>query len=362
LLRTSLFLSILGFISLHKALSLQEWKTLTSTQTRLEYFFGTYWETAIRRDIVTPQMESQGFKSRSYGKKKPPSEKQTRRWLLFLSQQLQKESRTEFLIEKMQLSWLINNREKWTYRISFGMLSALIVGMIFGTFGELNVGLTFGLIGGLIGGFKEIRSVESFRFNFTDKLGKNLFKNIIYGLLTGLSFGLIGALIGEFFLRLSGRGLIAGSFFGLISGVIIGLINGLKADIQTRTKPNQGILESAKNSAVITLSILLIFVLIQALASQTLSNIFTQPKFTSLVVCLLAASVCGCGSASGGQGGMQHFTLRLVLYFNGYIPWNYARFLDYCTERLFLQRVGGRYRFIHKLLQDHFAQMEFKRD
>jgi hypothetical protein len=34
---------------------------------------------------------------------------------------------------------------------------------------------------------------------------------------------------------------------------------------------------------------------------------------------------------------------------------NYARFLDYCTERLFLQRVGGRYRFIHKMLQDHFA-------
>ncbi|MHC5931946.1 hypothetical protein [Nostoc sp.] len=28
----------------------------------------------------------------------------------------------------------------------------------------------------------------------------------------------------------------------------------------------------------------------------------------------------------------------------------------------FLQRVGGRYRFIHKLLQDHFAQMEFKRN
>lgn len=27
-----------------------------------------------------------------------------------------------------------------------------------------------------------------------------------------------------------------------------------------------------------------------------------------------------------------------------------------------LQRVGGRYPFIHKLLQDHFAQMEFGRD
>ncbi|MEH2160239.1 MAG: hypothetical protein V7K38_04165 [Nostoc sp.] len=64
----------------------------------------------------------------------------------------------------------------------------------------------------------------------------------------------------------------------------------------------------------------------------------------------------------GGITCIQYFTRCLILYFNGYIPWNYARFLDYCTERLFLQRVGGRYRFIHKLLQDHFVQMEFKRD
>jgi predicted lipid-binding transport protein (Tim44 family) len=67
------------------------------------------------------------------------------------------------------------------------------------------------------------------------------------------------------------------------------------------------------------------------------------------------------GLIGGGFACTQHFTLRLILYRNGYIPWNYARFLNYCTERLFLQRVGGRYRFIHKLVQDHFAQMEFER-
>ena len=54
----------------------------------------------------------------------------------------------------------------------------------------------------------------------------------------------------------------------------------------------------------------------------------------------------------------QHFTLRIILCWNGYIPWNYARFLNYATERMFLQRIGGRYRFIHKLLQEHFAQLQ----
>lgn len=53
--------------------------------------------------------------------------------------------------------------------------------------------------------------------------------------------------------------------------------------------------------------------------------------------------------------------LRQILYQNGYIPWNYARFLNRCTDALVLQRIGGRVRFIHKTVQDHFAQMDFER-
>lgn len=62
------------------------------------------------------------------------------------------------------------------------------------------------------------------------------------------------------------------------------------------------------------------------------------------------------GLTTGGKACIQHFVLRLILYCNGHIPWNYARFLDYATDRLFLQRVGGGYRFMHDLLRQHFAQ------
>jgi hypothetical protein len=34
-----------------------------------------------------------------------------------------------------------------------------------------------------------------------------------------------------------------------------------------------------------------------------------------------------------------------------------TRFLNYTTDRRFRQRIGDRYRFIHTLLQDHFAAM-----
>ncbi|MEH2097434.1 NACHT domain-containing protein, partial [Nostoc sp.] len=100
--RTPLFLSILGLISSAKTLSLQEWKTRTSSQARLEYLLDSYWESAIKRDLVTKEMELKGFKSHTYRKKNPPSKKQTRKWLVYLAQQLQRELQTEFMIDEMQ--------------------------------------------------------------------------------------------------------------------------------------------------------------------------------------------------------------------------------------------------------------------
>ncbi len=47
--------------------------------------------------------------------------------------------------------------------------------------------------------------------------------------------------------------------------------------------------------------------------------------------------------------------MRIILFLPGReIPWNYARFLSYCVERRLLQRISGRYRFIHRELLDHF--------
>ena len=58
----------------------------------------------------------------------------------------------------------------------------------------------------------------------------------------------------------------------------------------------------------------------------------------------------------------RRFVLRLILGFSGIMPWNITRFLDYCTERLILQRVGNRYRFIHRLVQEHFANLEIQKE
>lgn len=56
---------------------------------------------------------------------------------------------------------------------------------------------------------------------------------------------------------------------------------------------------------------------------------------------------------------IRHYTLRFLIYLRRYGPWNYTQFLDYAVDELhFMQRVGGGYIFIHRMLLEHFAEME----
>ncbi|MCP4402279.1 MAG: hypothetical protein GY801_33865 [bacterium] len=60
----------------------------------------------------------------------------------------------------------------------------------------------------------------------------------------------------------------------------------------------------------------------------------------------------------GGMAVIHHYALRFVLYCRGHMPWNIVKFLNYATERIFLRKVGGGYMFIHRLLLEHFAEMD----
>jgi hypothetical protein len=45
----------------------------------------------------------------------------------------------------------------------------------------------------------------------------------------------------------------------------------------------------------------------------------------------------------------------LLLVARGYAPLRYPRFLSYTTRLIFLQKAGGGYLFVHRLLLDHFV-------
>ncbi len=72
---------------------------------------------------------------------------------------------------------------------------------------------------------------------------------------------------------------------------------------------------------------------------------------------LISGAIGGLIGGRFGLPGLKNLVLRIVLFSNGHIPWNYRRFLNYSASRLLLQRLGDRYQFIHHLLYKHFTEM-----
>lgn len=307
-------------------------------------------------------------------------------WLSWLATTMVNESKIIFLIEKMQPTLLANRSEKRWYRISsfilaggciglvIGLTNGLIVGLIYrlsdGLIYGLTYGLGFGLIVGLIGGAivrltPKIKLFEQMSWSW-QKAKFKVFQNVlIFGLMFGLMFGLIIGLIYGLIIGLSVSLNISLSVslssalsailrsalnFGLIGGLIGVANSGISStEVKQRTIPNQGVWSSGKNS----IKMGLIFGLILELSFGLVFGLF-EGLVVGLIFGLIGVFIFGL--LNGGTTCIQHFNLRQILHRKGRIPWNYARFLDYASERLLMKKVGGGYIFYHRMLMEHFAQ------
>ena len=151
---------------------------------------------------------------------------------------------------------------------------------------------------------------------------------------------------------------IAGILLGLLLGTIFGLMNGVKGgDIQKTALPNQGIRKSMKNALLFGLGTGILAALafavfiINTREDSIINNILIGVGLSVFLVAPIG------GLFLGGMACVKHFTLRVMLFRQGKMPWNYRRFLDYAAERLFLQKVGGGYVFVHRMLLEHFSEM-----
>ena len=147
--------------------------------------------------------------------------------------------------------------------------------------------------------------------------------------------------------------------FGLGFAIIGSLIGGFVAnDIKLRSQPNEGIHRSIKMALLSGFSIGLASALILAVINSLSLNSGSLTE--SLPASIFLGTFIGfmTGVSYGGLACIQHYVLRglLVRYDNA--PWNYARFLDYCADRIFLRKVGGGYIFIHRLLMEYFAELD----
>ena len=275
----------------------------------------------------------------------------TYNWLARLARQLKQDNITEFLIETMQSSWL-DPQQKWFYQISVGLITGLMVALIYaGTTGLIGAsigGVTYGLI---LGRTPEIYPITRLKFSLEFAKAR-LLRSVLEGLWWGLIYGLIDALI--CWLIWGFKGLILGMADSLVWGLIEGLIWGLMVpDFDTTTVNNQGIRESGLNAGVFTViggvAWVLLYVGVLFAMGEPL-----EPR--DLLIDGIGNGVFF-GIYVGGLACIQHFLLRLILKQSRAIPWNYAKFLDHAVELGFLEREGGRYRFIDDSVQEYFAQL-----
>ena len=352
------------------------------------------------------------------------SKEKTIRWLSWLARQLEKKSQTIFLIEGLQPNYLHNSATIRIYFLTvsllIGIISILFVKIIWNYWIDgLTIGLSYGvgsyLVQGKIAKDKKRREILGIFFGFCVFLlgsflwwlhgatykpwGEAIGVGALVGLgnwstdeiqpfdkfqwdwrlgiSKGLKIALLGALFGtiygtinipDFLIKLTNDYptltfaekiigvIIAILTISIIFGGIIGLIgffvSGITGKtIEEKTIPNQAIRKSIVASIIIGLICMLC---IGLWGSLNPIAIFQDDAF-DLYTFIYAGLFVG-----GGMACLQHLILRIFLYRQNFIPWNYARFLNYATERNFLQKVGGGYIFVHRMLMEHFAKIDTK--
>lgn len=316
------------------------------------------------------------------------SEAQTVHWLTQLAQRMVEDGQTIFLIERMQPNWLKLGNQTLLYRIGLVVVSGLSGGLMFGLTGGLSGGLNcdsqsslsvrwadglqWGLVLGLLGGGVsalsvaigkgEIKPVETFQLSwavFTKSL------NSWSTLRTGLIGAAIGAVGGGLCAWLTHslilEGILLGLVWGLGFGLMLGVSSGLAGvEIEAKTVPNQGIWRSTLNAAWIGSSFGLIITLL-AVLGFTLMGLNETCQWIAAPLILVGFGGLGTVVNLAGRACLRHLTLRLALWSQGIMPWNYTRFLNSAVGDVFLQRAGGSYFFIHRMLLEHFAQIESQR-
>lgn len=336
-----------------------KWRRATSANARLNLLLDAYVQRMLMQDTD----------SRFYRKGKIPSLEESRKWLEMLALQLLQGSETEFLIENMQPIWLSTSLQKWMYSLTMVIFLGLIFGLSILGIGSIPSSFWFGSWVGVFLRLREgrviwkdwwtIESVASIRISLSGFKPKKVLRKLSssefsFSIPTVIISGIIHKLVypkWDFNL---------GLIYLLTLLVTILLISEVGTNInKVEILPiaNQGIWNSLRNVIPTMLTFQLLWTLAVGFVRHLNGKPFVSP-FSLQYTLIYSSSLALCIwiISTGGSACIQHFTLRLYLSGAGSIPWNYARFLNYATERLLLQRVGGRYRFMHDLLRQSLAQ------
>ena len=321
---------------------------LVLANARVNYLINSYVENAL-----TPLKKDNAFYPREV-----PSSEQSRKWLVLIAKNLERELQYDFLIENMQPDWLHPNLGGSTAELrNYIVLCNLcyVAAMQFGpvlhaVVSTPNVYIKVGFLlvwrpllvalplftGIILGSFLTLRPIRT-----VDIVDFPAFKVLV------LLFLLL-IIVPQSVLDTDGK--ITLVYF--LSAPLFFNLQKAEEEKGKRKTPNEGIGKSAINA--ICFGSIYGFVIFVGLWSTYnfyplgIIDAFFSALSQGIVVALI----------TGGDTVIRHFSLRFSLARANRIPWKYRNFLDYATQHRILQKVGGRYRFFHSLIQEHLAQLK----
>ena len=248
--------------------------------------------------------------------------------------------------------WLFEREERppgdfqrllWPEAAVYGLLAGIIAWLLM-SFWEppmlawslaILEGVTVALVARLTFGRSydsEIRVVEALAWSWS----RSLF---------GFAVGLIVALLAEIveMALFPFNGFWRSFVIYAAAGMVLEGLTGRR--VTEHTRPNQGIYLSLNNALLgAGLTALVMFGVAWLIYG-------IRPAF------LLAALICTMAvPVFGGVVFVRHFFVRWLAHRRDWMPFFYVRFLDYAAALALLQKVGGGYRFRHRLLQNYFAE------
>ena len=359
LARIPLFLSIISIVGME--IDLEKWQSKASSRERIEYLIDSYIDRQINKDVDLAKQE---------GIRKPRfATRDTQKWLKKIAEWLSNNQQDELIIEDIQPYLTLSSTcLRQLYKLIFLIVLIIIITpfLILADSTKESPGSSpqdlYGLV--LLEAFLivpfflfydyffkvckislvSVSEISKFSLKvFWDSIRKGVFTYasvmVILLPLISLSDNFLGWRQ-EFiqFLRV---------------GVLIGLASGITGILESgitkcSSYPNQGFFEWPKKFSFVFLLTFTFLSVINFLEGDLFwRNLWTYTLNMLMISFFIAR----------GLSFVKHVILRIILFCFRYSPWNYARFLNHCTERLLLQRVGGRYRFIHRLIQERFAAL-----
>jgi hypothetical protein len=304
----------------------------------------------------------------------PYSPAKTLRWLGVLATSMIRNKFSILYLEWIQPSWLLSPVRLFVTRLLppalVGSLIAVVSGSIYdhadkvgeATFhngSDVHVfgfpagwllGLAMAVGGAFLAFNRDITPAEEIGWSWAT-VRSNLRAKIRPGLIRGMSIGIPVAIIFQVWGWQTA--LLLGVVFFTITILLDIALGGLSARVSaTHTTPNEGIRRSIRNAVVVALP--------TASLAAVLTGFALGAKFGTTI-----GLIDGAGSLfivfvtvalhAGGQAWLQHYAMRLVIAAANMAPLRCVRFLNYASDRIILQQVGGGYMFIHRTLLEYFA-------